>query len=396
MPVEDVRDPASGGTGRPAKAGPLRIIHCFRSPVGGLFRHVVDVVEAQSKAGHQVGIICDSSTGGGREVETFARLEPLLGLGLLRIPMRREISPSDLTAAWRLARRVRSLNPDVLHGHGAKGGAYGRTIGTILRASGSRVARIYTPHGGSLHYDNSTLGGRVYLGSERVLGWLTDAFIFVSDFERDAFIRKVGRSNRPMAVVRNGLRPEEFEPITPAAEARDFLFIGELRDLKGPDLFIGAIALLRSRDGQPPRAIIVGSGSDEEKYRAVVGELDLSDSIEFRGAMPARDALRLARTVVVPSRAESMPYIVLEAIAAGRPVIATRVGGIPEIYGAHADRLVPSGDTVRLADAMAAVLANPPGAHAASVTLKIRLRSEFTVEAMAAAIESVYRRVTVR
>lgn len=396
MPVEELGFPASGAGGPSTASRPLRIIHCFRSPVGGLFRHVVDLVEAQSKAGHHVGIICDSSTGSGREMKTFARIEPFLGLGALRVPMRREISPYDLTAAWRLARRARSLNPDVLHGHGAKGGAYGRTIGTILRASGSRVARIYTPHGGSLHYDASTLGGRVYLGSERVLGWMTDAFIFVSDFERDAFVRKVGTSKRPMMVVRNGLRPEEFEPVTPGTDARDFLYIGELRDLKGPDLFIGAIALLRNRTGHAPTAVIVGSGPDEQKYRAVVSELDLTDSVEFRGAMPARDALRLAKTVLVPSRAESMPYIVLETIAAGRPIIATRVGGIPEIFGAHADRLVHPGDTARLADAMAAVIANPPGAHAVSVALKTRIRSEFTVEAMATAVENIYRRVTVR
>ena len=165
-----------------------------------------------------------------------------------------------------------------------------------------------------------------------------------------------------MTVVRNGLRPEEFEPVTPAADARDFLFIGELRDLKGPDLFIGAIALLRSRTGKPP------TGADRRlRARRSTNIAPLSaNSIwptasSFVDPMPARDALRLAQTLVVPSRAESMPYIVLEAIAAGTPVVATRVGGIPEIFGAHADRLVPPGDTVALADAMAAVLRQPAG-----------------------------------
>ena len=67
--------------------------------------------------------------------------------------MRRQVAPSDIAATWRLLREVRALNPDILHAHGAKGGAYARVIGTLLRASGSRVARIYSPHGGSLHYD---------------------------------------------------------------------------------------------------------------------------------------------------------------------------------------------------------------------------------------------------
>ena len=67
--------------------------------------------------------------------------------------MRRQIAPSDIAATFRTMRQVRALDPDILHAHGAKGGVYARVIGTLLRASGVRVARIYSPHGGSLHYD---------------------------------------------------------------------------------------------------------------------------------------------------------------------------------------------------------------------------------------------------
>ncbi|MEJ0096732.1 MAG: glycosyltransferase family 4 protein [Bauldia sp.] len=370
----------------------MRIIHCFRSPVGGLFRHVQDLVEAQHKAGHAVGVICDSSTGTGAET----RLEPFLSLGLIRVPMRRDIGPSDLGTTLALARRVRPLNPDILHGHGAKGGAYARTIGTLLRASGKRVARIYTPHGGSLHFDAKTVAGRVYLGSEHVLGWMTDAFVFVSRYEADAYIAKVARTTRPMAVVRNGLRPDEFEPVTPGPDARDFLFIGELRDLKGPDLFIGALALLRHRNNTTPSAFIVGSGPDLPKYRAVVRELGLTDAIEFRGPMPVREALALAHAVVVPSRAESMPYIVLETIAAGVPLVATRVGGIPEIYGKEAGRLVPPDDAPALADAMWSVTNRPQTSREFAEKLAASIRGEFSIETMAAAIQAVYLTATVR
>src|SRR3954452_4088135 len=130
----------------------MRIVPCFRSPVGGLFRHVRDLVEAQARNGHRVGIICDSTTGGTYEEELFAALSPSLALGLIRTPMRRQIGPSDLSAAVRLLRDIRALEPDILHAHGAKGGAYARIIGTLLRWSGTPLARIYTPHGGSLHY----------------------------------------------------------------------------------------------------------------------------------------------------------------------------------------------------------------------------------------------------
>src|SRR5581483_10161516 len=204
MRMTPARDFAAKGTAH-ASQRPLRIVHCFRSPLGGIFRHVADLVEEQARAGHAVGVICDSTTGTALEEDVLKRLAPKLALGIRRTPMRRQVSPSDLAATWRLLREVRSLNPDILHAHGAKGGAYARTIGTLLRAFGLRVARIYSPHGGSIHYDPKSLSGRVYFALERVLGWMTDAFIFVSHYEADTYAAKIGKPRSPSAIVLNGL-----------------------------------------------------------------------------------------------------------------------------------------------------------------------------------------------
>jgi glycosyltransferase involved in cell wall biosynthesis len=204
MRIDDARSHTPGGGG-PVNERPLRIVHCFRAAVGGVFRHVCDLAEAQHRAGHAVGIICDSSTGGEFGERIFDRVRPFLSLGIKRIPMRRQIAPSDLAASWRLLREVRSLDPDILHAHGAKGGAYARMIGTLLRASGSRVARIYSPHGGSLHYDPKSLGGRVYFTAERILERMTDTIVFVSAFEADTYRAKIGPPRPPTVLVRNGL-----------------------------------------------------------------------------------------------------------------------------------------------------------------------------------------------
>jgi glycosyltransferase involved in cell wall biosynthesis len=390
MRIDDVASfPAAAGAMSGAR--PLRIVHCFRAPVGGLFRHVRDLAEAQSRAGHSVGVICDSITGGAFEEDVLAGMAPSLALGLKRLPMRRQISPSDIAAVLRLMREVRSLDPDILHAHGAKGGAYARVIGTLLRVSGSRVARIYSPHGGSLHYDKRSRSGRLYFAAERGLERMTDAFVFVSRFEADAYATKVGPPFRPASVVRNGLRPEEFEPVLPGPEARDFLFIGTLRDLKGPDVFIEALARIAKQSGQAPTAFIVGDGDEKPRYEAMVAERGLGGTVTFRPSMPARDAFTLARAVIVPSRAESMPYIVLEAIAAGVPLATTNVGGIPEIYGPFSDRLVAPGDADALAKAMAAKLASRNTAATEAATLRESIRDGFSVDAMARDIEAVYR-----
>lgn len=371
---------------------PLRIVHCFRSPVGGIFRHVRDLVRAQSAAGHQVGIICDQLTGGEREEALFEEIMPYLALGLQRVPMKRHIAPSDVIAISRVFRRIRVLNPDIIHTHGAKGGVYGRIIGTLLRASGSGVARIYCPHGGSLHYDALTTTGQLYFALERWMERVTDAFVFVSHFEAQAFTEKIGEPTRAWRVATNGVGPQEFELVETAPDAADFLFIGMLRDLKGPDLFIRAIAEIGRLTGNAPTAVIVGDGPDKDRYQALVMGLGLDKTVRFRSAMPARQAFAKARFVVVPSRAESMPYIVLETIAAGRPLIATRVGGIPEIFGAARKRLVPPGEVPALAAAMREFLDEPQKALLEAGALRESIRSRFTVEAMAAVVADIYSR----
>lgn len=371
-------------------AGRLRIVHCFRSPVGGIFRHVRDLVAAQSQAGHAVGILCDSSTGGEYEDRLFDAIRPQLELGLIRIPMRRAVTPGDIVTLARTLGEIRKLRPDVLHSHGAKGGAYARIIGSVLRVSGSRVARLYCPHGGSIHYDASSLSGRIYFRLERMLERMTDRLVFVSRYEEEGYRAKVGTPRCATSLVYNGLSPSEFEPVAEAPDAANFLYIGMMRDLKGPDVFLDALALLRDRHGIEPTAHFVGDGPDKQAYIERIARLGLSGQVSVHDAMPARTAFAMARVVVVPSRAESMPYIVLEAIAGGRPIVATNVGGIPEIFEGEEGLLTPPGDPEALAAAMAGVLGDPDRATTATARAS-RLKQRFSVSAMARDVEQAYR-----
>src|SRR5271170_5517418 len=101
----------------------LKILHILRAPLGGLFRHVVDVTKGQIERGHRVGLIVDSMTGGARADALLAELAPCMALGIERIPITRHLSPRDIYALWRISRLVSAVTPDVLHGHGAKGAA---------------------------------------------------------------------------------------------------------------------------------------------------------------------------------------------------------------------------------------------------------------------------------
>jgi glycosyltransferase involved in cell wall biosynthesis len=366
----------------------LRIVHCFRSPVGGIFRHVRDLTEAQAAAGHLVGIVCDSTTGGDFEERLFEELKPNLALGVSRTPMQRHIGLGDVAAAWRAYGIIKELQPDILHGHGAKGGVYSRAFGSLLRVFRFRVARLYTAHGGSLHYDERTATGKLFFALERLMARFTDYILFVSEYERGAFHRKVGEPDRPSGLVYNGLREAEFEKVPAAQDAADFLYIGMMRDLKGPDLFIDALAQVDKRMGRSASAVMVGDGEHRTRYKAQVKRLGLEDRVRFLPPMPARLAFALAHTVVVPSRAEAMPYIVLEALAAGKPMIATAVGGITEIFGAGSAAVVRP-DASELAELMSDALADPD-AFAAKMPTTATLRARFGADVMATEIEKAY------
>ncbi len=367
----------------------LRIVHCFRSPIGGVFRHVRDLAEAQNAAGHEVGILCDSISGGDHEERLFDSIRPLLKLGLRKTPMRRAITPGDLVALWNCYRQIGAMKPDVLHAHGAKGGVYARLIGTFMKLFGHGVSRLYCPHGGAMHYDRSTLNGRLYFAVERFLEHMTDRLIFVSEYERNAYFEKVGNPRCPDSLVYNGLKDEEYSPVKLNKDAAEFVYIGMMRDLKGPDVFLNAFAKARETTGKDLRTHFIGDGPDKHKYLVMIQQSGLERSVEVHDAMPAREAFALGRTIVVPSRAESMPYLVLEAIAASKPIIATNVGGIPEILGTDADLLIQPDDVESLCNKMCEEL-TAPSPKAILQARKEKLHNRFSVKTMAAAIENSY------
>ena len=368
---------------------PLRIVHCFRSPVGGIFRHVRDLIEVQAAQGHQIGILCDNNTGGEFEETLFQSISHNLALGLHRIPMQRRISPSDIATLWKAYLSIRKLKPDVLHSHGAKGGAYARLIGSMMGFTGSKVARLYCPHGGSIHFDAKSIQGRVYFMLERFLERSTDRLIFVSDYEKQGYFDKIGNPHCPYSIIHNGLKKEEFIPVASNIDAADFLYIGMMRDLKGPDLFIDALPLVEQSIGRNISAHMVGDGPDTDRYIDRVKSLGLDDRVKFHPPMPAREAFAKARIVVVPSRAESMPYIVLETIAAAKPLVVTNVGGISEIFKGDTSELTKPDDANALAAAMEELLGNKNAENIASKKSET-LRGEFSSIRMAGAVDAAY------
>jgi glycosyltransferase involved in cell wall biosynthesis len=364
---------------------PLRILHATRAPVGGIFRHILDLANGQADRGHHVGIIADSLTGGERAEQALAEIAPRLTLGVHRTEIRREPLPTDLLVWARFQRMIGDLKPDVLHGHGAKAGAFMR-----LRTAARDRIRVYTPHGGSLHYPVHTLKGNIYARIERALMNHTDLFLFESAFARNTYQRTIGTPKGLVKCVFNGVTAGEFDPVVKSDDATDLIYVGEFRHIKGADLLVDAVAKLRVA-GRPVTLTLAGDGEESASLKAQVERLGLGEAVRFIGHVKARYGFSKGSLLVVPSRGDSMPYVVIEAGAAGIPMIAAGIGGIPEIFGEHGSALFAPSNTDAMADAIEAALQDTAATLARAKAVRERIFMHFSQKAMVEGVFAGYR-----
>ena len=364
---------------------PLRILHTVRAPVGGIIRHILDIANGQAERGHEVGIVADSLTGGERADAALAEIAPRMRLGVYRLPVHREPHPTDVVFWARFSRLIRRLNPQVLHGHGAKAGVFVR-----LASRTANNIRVYTPHGGSLHYSPDTLAGAFYSRLERALMNRTELFLFESAFARDTYQRVIGVPSGLVRCVFNGVTAGEFDPVALADDATDLVYVGEFRHIKGADLLVDAVAKLRA-GGRAITLTLAGDGEETASLKAQIERLKLGDAVRFIGHVKARYGFSKGRLLVVPSRGDSMPYVVIEAAAAGIPMIAANVGGIPEIFASHTNALFKPSDVDAMANAIAAVVDDRDAMLARARLLRERIFLHFSQKSMVEGIISGYR-----
>lgn len=366
-----------------------RVIQLLRAPVGGLFRHASDLIRAQHKLGLKLGLICDSTNADSHAARMLAELEPACELGIYHVPMDRSLGLSDVKTLIELAKICSNLRPDIIHGHGAKGGAYARLVANHIGAKS-----IYTPHGGSLHFSARSPVGFVYLLLEQLLRGRSDGILFESQFSADSYAQKIGKITCASQVIHNGLNNEEFLAVSPNSDAKTFVFVGELRKLKGLEVLLQAVSKLKSHRNMS--LLMAGSGPDADFLRHRIKELGLEDCITLSPPIyPATHAFAQGKCVVMPSLAESFPYIVLEAAAAKVPLLATSVGGIPEIFGPYANKLLAPDNADALAEAMAQFIDAPEQANKLAVDLHAHVKQHFYIEAMVRDVTQFYEKVLI-
>jgi glycosyltransferase involved in cell wall biosynthesis len=356
----------------------LRILLVVDSlEVGGAERHVADLATALQAAGHLAVVAC--AAGGPLADELRAENIPVRVLTGRNVKRR-----VGLNFAWKLRRLLRKEEFDLIHAH-----LYAAGIASTLATVHTACARVVTVHSEGVWQGRvaRTISGRVYRAA--------DAVVAVSDPIAVQLRLRHRVELQRTVVIPNGLYrpiPSQYQP--DRASSRRGLVIGVVSRLcrdKGVDVLLEAMVWVRCRHPDV-RTVVVGDGPDRESLQQRARELGLRGRITFLGCVPAaRSLLSSLDLLVVPSRTEGSPLIVLEAMNAGVPVIASRVGGIPHQIRHGVDGLlVPAENPRALADAIDRLIRNPSLTSALATAGKRRVTASFSYQDMLDGISRVY------
>jgi len=315
---------------------------------------------------------------------------PLDSFSVTNLPITHTVSMKDLFNLCTLYNSMKRKQFDIVHGHGAKGGVYARIFGKLV---GAKV--VYTPHGGSSHEKTYRLAGWLQTKVEKLLISYTDMFVFESNYAKIQFTNKIGSVVRPSIVNYNGINLPPSDQTTLDSQLQTPIIIGafgRLEHAKGFDLLIKAIQILIVKNSLGVCCRIYGEGEDFPLLNNLIRKLQLQKQILLMGhSLEVSKDMANCDIIVHPSRFDSMPYVPLEAMRAGKPVVVTEVGGLPEI----------------VTDGVNGLLARPSPESIAEQVLKLcqdhhlrqnivsnmypKLKQQFTSQTMLSNIDSVYR-----
>jgi glycosyltransferase involved in cell wall biosynthesis len=316
----------------------VRIVHVIaRLNVGGAALHVLQLAHEQARRGHDVVVVAGTLAAGEESMEYVA---DELGVQLLRLPvLQRELSPrADSAAILALRRIIKSRRPDVLHTHTAKAGATGRLA--ALSAGRDRPgAIVHTYHGHVLSGYFSRRWERVFRLIERVLAYASGTLVAVSDEVRDDLVRFGVAPVKRFAVVPYGFDlpawsaadNEARRTIRAELGADEETFVvgwaGRLTAIKRPLDLIRTLRALLDRDVDA-LLVLVGDGEDRGDVEALAADLGVADRTRLVGFQKSiRPWYASIDALLLTSANEGTPVVAIEALAASRPVVATRAGG---------------------------------------------------------------------
>ncbi len=382
---------------------PIKVLRVIaRLNVGGPALHVAYLAAGLAERGYETTLVAGSLA---RGEESMAKVAETRGVKIETLSaLHREIAPiRDVQAILRLARLIRRERPTILHTHTAKAGAVGR-IAALLAGSARPPIVVHTFHGHVLRGYFNPLTTLVFRTLERLLAYGTTALVAVSPEVRDDLVRLHVAPASKFTVVRLGIELEErtsdaegarFETrrqLGISAEAFVVGWVGRMTAVKRTDDVVRALRGLVDR-GVDAYLCLVGDGPDRDHLEQFAHELGVVKRCLFVGYQDdvgrfysAIDAL------VLPSANEGTPVSVIEALAAQRPAVATRVGGTPDVIRDGVDGfLVTIGDADALSDRLAELAFDPERRARMGAKGRERVLGRYAVERLVDDVDRLYR-----
>lgn len=366
----------------------MRILYIITSADGGgAQKYVLDLA-------HRFN---GSIAAGDQGVELFENAKKLKVKTHTLKHLKRNISPwHDLLAIWEIYSLIRKENPDLIHLNSSKAGFLGSIAGKL---AGVKV--VFTAHGFFYFERTPWLFKISYSTLERLASLCRNLIITVSEEDRKQAIRHHLINPAKIQTIYNGIPETKF---LNKSEARKTLRISEqvfllgnvaqLYDRKDIITLIRAVDLIPTNLKEKTNTVVIGEGPDRKQFEQLINEKLLNHLFFLPGYKPdASNLLKAFDIFVLSSRREGFPYVILEALQAGLPIIATDVGGVKEALG-DAGILVPPEDPSKLAEAIISLINNPALKEALS-TKALSRSQNFTQEKMFVETEIIYKKLLI-
>ncbi len=368
----------------------IRVVFTVDAPfLGGAEHYVARLATGLDRSRFSPAVVMGSNDVDESLLAWAAELESS-GIPVTRVRMRLPFRPGDAVPIYRA---LAAFDPDVVHVN--MPGPYSAQMGLLAplaRLAGARV--VVTEHLPMVPW----LWKRGLV--KRIAVGFVDAAVTMTRANAELLVRRQGFPRQRVRVVENGV-PANFgrrewdrnvrAELGIEAAAVAFVFVGNLIPYKGLQRVIEALSRLSS----PWRLVVAGAGPDAEPARELATRLEVSDRVAFLGRCSSEQVERVIAAcdvLVLPSAVEGLPYVILEAMACAKPVVSTRVFGIPEaVVEGETGLLVAPDDVDGLAQALRTLAADPARRERMGRAGRERFEARFTLERQIRTLSALYR-----
>lgn len=365
----------------------MRILYVVTAAeFGGSVVHVLQLAEQMMNEGHAVAVV-------GAQEPRFLKEAHSIGVRTMGSPhFVRRISPwNDLRALLFVGQAIRQFKPDLVSAHSTKAGYAVRIACTV-----PHKRSVFTAHGWSFTEGKSLWTRRLLVWAERMLAKVTDRIICVSNHDRDLALEHRVVDSKKLVVVHNGMDPQPYLSADGHGVRREMALgeevlitmIGRLVPQKDPSTLLEAAAALRGH----VRVALVGGGERQGQVEEFIWKRALNQRVSLLGERSDVPAILAASSVfVLSTNWEGLPRSIIEAMMAGLPVVATNVGGVPELVeDGVTGILIPRNDPGAMTHALQRLIDNPELRRRMGEAGREKALRDFTLDRMLMETEKVY------